>query len=94
MIDKHLHFQPKLSVFSYFVFLRLSIFQIIIDLQKQLNRTLKLTEPLEGVKFEYGYNTEAMTQVVKYWRDTYLAKWPEREALLNSLPQFTTEIQG
>ncbi|XP_061387768.1 juvenile hormone epoxide hydrolase 2 [Musca vetustissima] len=68
--------------------------EIITDLQKQLNRTLKLTEPLEGVKFEYGYNTDAMSQVVTYWRDTYLAKWPEREALLNSLPQFTTEIQG
>lgn len=63
-------------------------------MQKQLNRTLKLTEPLEGVQFQYGYNTEAMAQVVEYWREKYLAKWSERQQLLNNLPQFTTEIQG
>ncbi|KAI8119030.1 Juvenile hormone epoxide hydrolase 1 [Lucilia cuprina] len=68
--------------------------EIINDLQKQLNRTLKLTEPLERVNFEYGYNTDAMTQVVEYWREKYLAKWSERQEYLNSLPQFTTEIQG
>lgn len=67
---------------------------MIEDLQKQLNRTIKLTEPLEGVQFEYGYNTEATGQVVKYWRETYLAKWSERQKFLNSLPQYTTEIQG
>ncbi|TMW40264.1 hypothetical protein DOY81_014656, partial [Sarcophaga bullata] len=68
--------------------------KVIADLQKQLNRTLKLTEPLEGVQFEYGYNTDATAQVVKYWRETYLAKWSERQKFLNSLPQYTTEIQG
>lgn len=68
--------------------------EVITDLQKQLNRTLKLTEPLEGVNFEYGYNTDAMAQVVEYWRETYLAKWSGRQALLNTFPQHTTEIQG
>ncbi|XP_059226424.1 juvenile hormone epoxide hydrolase 1-like [Stomoxys calcitrans] len=68
--------------------------KIITDLRQQLNRTLKLTEPLEGVNFEYGYNTEAMSQVVTYWRDSYLTKWKQREMVLNELPQYTTEIQG
>ncbi|EDW02707.1 juvenile hormone epoxide hydrolase 1 [Drosophila grimshawi] len=66
----------------------------IEDLRQQLNRTLKLTEPLDGIAFEYGFNTNALEQYVEYWREKYLTKWDERQAFLNSLKQYTTEIQG
>jgi len=68
--------------------------EVIADLQKQLNRSLKLAEPLEEVKFQYGFNGDALQQIVDYWRDDYLPRWNEREEYLNSLPQYTTEIQG
>lgn len=66
----------------------------IQDLRQQLNRTLRLTEPLEGIAFEYGFNTNALAQFVEYWRDKYLTKWNQRQDYLNSLKQYKTEIQG
>ncbi|XP_075165249.1 juvenile hormone epoxide hydrolase 2-like [Haematobia irritans] len=68
--------------------------KILGDIKFQLNRSVDLGEPLEGVKFEYGYNIEALKNLVQYWRDSYLSKWDEREKFLNSMPQYTTQIQG
>nr|AEN03031.1 juvenile hormone epoxide hydrolase [Bactrocera minax] len=67
---------------------------IIDDLRTQLNRTWKFTAPLENIKFEYGFNSEALRHIVDYWRDYYLVKWSAHEDYLNSLPHFKTEIQG
>lgn len=66
----------------------------IEDLRKQLNRTLRLTPPLEGVGFEYGFNTDYLKKLVEYWRDDYLPRWREREVFLWQFNHFTTEIQG
>uniref|UniRef100_A0A0K8TLC3 Epoxide hydrolase n=1 Tax=Tabanus bromius TaxID=304241 RepID=A0A0K8TLC3_TABBR len=68
--------------------------EIIDDLRQRLNRTLNLHEPLEGVGFEYGVNTDYLAKFVKYWRDDYLARWREREIYLWRFPHFTTHIQG
>ncbi|XP_033251957.1 juvenile hormone epoxide hydrolase 1-like [Drosophila miranda] len=54
----------------------------ITDLFTRLNRTLRLTPPLEGVAFEYGFNTDYLKEVVEYWRDDYLPRWREREVFL------------
>ncbi|XP_068144789.1 juvenile hormone epoxide hydrolase 1 [Drosophila tropicalis] len=67
---------------------------IITDLKGQLSRPLKLQEPLEGVGFQYGFNSKELRNVVKYWRDTYLNKWSEREEYLKKFEHFQTEIQG
>uniref|UniRef100_A0A1L8EG16 Epoxide hydrolase n=1 Tax=Haematobia irritans TaxID=7368 RepID=A0A1L8EG16_HAEIR len=64
------------------------------DLRSQLNRTLRLTEPLEDVAFEYGFNTNFLKELVEYWRDDYLPRWREREVFLWQFNHFTTEIQG
>ncbi|XP_001360678.2 juvenile hormone epoxide hydrolase 1 [Drosophila pseudoobscura] len=66
----------------------------IEDLRQQLNRTLRLAEPLDGISFEYGFNSYALDQFVEYWRDKYLTKWDERQELFNKFKQYTTEIQG
>ncbi|XP_059225611.1 juvenile hormone epoxide hydrolase 1 [Stomoxys calcitrans] len=68
--------------------------EVIDELQSQLNKTFKLSEPLEGVILEYGSNSKDLKHVIKYWRDNYLPKWSEREKYLNTFPQYTTEIQG
>ncbi|XP_017483845.1 PREDICTED: juvenile hormone epoxide hydrolase 1 [Rhagoletis zephyria] len=67
---------------------------IIDDLRAQLNRTWKYAAPLDGIKFQYGFNTDALKHIVIYWREFYLPKWSQRQAYLNSLPHFKTEIQG
>ncbi|XP_054740688.1 juvenile hormone epoxide hydrolase 2-like [Anastrepha obliqua] len=66
----------------------------IDDLREQLNRTLRLTEPLENSNFKNGFNTKELQKIVKYWRDKYLPRWRERELFLWQFNHFTTEIQG
>lgn len=66
----------------------------IEELVAVLERPLDLPPPLEGVAFEYGVNSVALKEIVRYWRDDYLPRWPAREAFLNQFPQFKTQIQG
>lgn len=42
----------------------------------------------------YGIDTTALQDFVNYWGGQYLDKWPQREAILNEVPHFKTEIQG
>lgn len=67
---------------------------LIADLQTDLKRPLKLVAPLEGVAFEYGVNSVALQEIVRYWRDDYLPRWEQREKFLNQFTQFKTQIQG
>ncbi|KAH8261110.1 hypothetical protein KR044_003598 [Drosophila immigrans] len=67
---------------------------IIADLKTQLDRPLNLQEPLEGVGFEYGFNSQELQKVVKYWSNNYLSKWNEREQFLKQFEHFQTEVQG
>lgn len=51
--------------------------------------------PLEDAAWHsYGIDTQTLLDFVRYWGGEYLDKWPQREALLNSVPHFETEIQG
>merc|ERR1711892_203059 len=52
----------------------------------------RLSPPLEGSKFEYGFNTEFLKEIAKYWLEEF--NWSSQEALLNSFPQFLTNIDG
>lgn len=63
-------------------------------LRARLNETIDLHAPLEGVNNEYGINANKMVSFIRYWKDDYMERWPERLAFLNSLPHFLTEIQG
>jgi len=53
---------------------------------------LRYQPSLEGTNFEYGFNPEVMKNVLDFWRNKY--NWKEREAKLNSLPQFVTQVAG
>ncbi|XP_047100426.1 juvenile hormone epoxide hydrolase 1-like [Schistocerca piceifrons] len=65
---------------------------VIQDLHEKLKSTPKLTPPLEGVGFEYGFNSEYLKEVVEFWRTQY--DWREREKFLNQFPQFKTTVSG
>lgn len=67
---------------------------VITKLRNRLAEPLNLVEPLEGAGFRYGFNKYKLEEFIKYWRDDYLPRWNERQTFLNSLPQFTTNIQG
>uniref|UniRef100_A0A182NAI9 Epoxide hydrolase N-terminal domain-containing protein n=1 Tax=Anopheles dirus TaxID=7168 RepID=A0A182NAI9_9DIPT len=67
---------------------------VIEKLRAKLDDVPTLTPPLEGTAFEYGFNTDRLKEIIKYWRTTYLGKWGEREKYLNQFPHFHTQIQG
>lgn len=66
----------------------------IEKLKQKLEDAGPFAEPLEGVAFQYGFNSNKLKDILKYWKDDYLPKWSEQEKYLNSLPQFKTKIQG
>ncbi|KPJ20092.1 Juvenile hormone epoxide hydrolase [Papilio machaon] len=65
---------------------------MIEDLKKRINKHRTLTPPLEGIAFQYGFNTIELEGYLKYWAEEYPFK--EREKVLNQFPQFKTNIQG
>uniref|UniRef100_A0A2A4K8F5 Epoxide hydrolase n=1 Tax=Heliothis virescens TaxID=7102 RepID=A0A2A4K8F5_HELVI len=64
----------------------------IKDLKDRLKRSRSFTPPLEGVGFEYGFNSGQLDSWLKYWANEYQFK--EREKFFNQFPQFKTNIQG
>lgn len=48
--------------------------------------------PLQGVNFQYGFDTEYLQKIVEYWANKY--NWREREKILNSVSQYRTQISG
>ncbi|XP_059619429.1 juvenile hormone epoxide hydrolase 2-like [Phlebotomus argentipes] len=68
--------------------------EVIKKLKEKLEDFPELHAPLEGVNFEYGFNSNHLKQVVKYWKDGYLSKWGLRQTYLNKYPHYKTKIQG
>ncbi|KAJ8938570.1 hypothetical protein NQ314_011429 [Rhamnusium bicolor] len=66
--------------------------QILKDLQQRLANALPFQAPLEGVKQNYGINTNLLKDIVEFWKTKY--DWREREKYLNQYPQFTVSVQG
>ncbi|XP_055594687.1 juvenile hormone epoxide hydrolase 1-like [Uranotaenia lowii] len=67
---------------------------VIKRLRSKLEDVPHLAEPLEGVAFEYGFNSVHLKEILEYWRTSYLDRWDQREKFLNQYPQFKTQIQG
>jgi pimeloyl-ACP methyl ester carboxylesterase len=65
--------------------------QVLDDLRERLERD-QIPEPLFDSKFNYGFNGHYLRKVIDYWRRDF--DWRRQEKLLNSLPQFKTQIQG
>lgn len=67
---------------------------MIKKLKSRLDDAGPFTAPLEGVAFEYGFNSNRLQEVLDYWKNSYLPKWTERQEFLNQIRQFKTQIQG
>jgi juvenile hormone epoxide hydrolase len=68
---------------------------VIDDLKTRLKTELnsnRLVDPLEGIGFEYGFNSKFLKTVGQHWLNKY--DWRAREKLLNKYPQFKTKIGG
>ena len=66
--------------------------KVLVDLKERLNRAKRLTPALEGIGFEYGFNSGYMINVLDYWMNQY--DWRKQESHLNSFPQFKTSVGG
>uniref|UniRef100_A0A1B6DID8 Epoxide hydrolase n=2 Tax=Clastoptera arizonana TaxID=38151 RepID=A0A1B6DID8_9HEMI len=66
--------------------------EIITDLQQRLKMVQPFQPPLEGIGFQYGFNTMYLKTVLEFWKNKY--SWKDRQVYLNSLPQYTTEVSG
>jgi len=71
--------------------------KILTDLKNRLKLEAspegsRLTPPLEGIGFQYGFNTNFLKKVQDHWLNKY--DWRAREKLLNKYPQFKTTING
>lgn len=63
------------------------------DLNERLDKARITHSVLENSpNFEYGFNVNYLKDVVKYWKNSF--SWRKQESIINSFPQFTTEIEG
>ncbi|XP_041971935.1 juvenile hormone epoxide hydrolase-like isoform X2 [Aricia agestis] len=65
---------------------------MIKDLKDRLRDRHPLATPLEGIAFEYGFNSKSLEGWLKYWAEEY--PFSARQDFLNKYPQFKTNIQG
>ncbi|KAM4694678.1 epoxide hydrolase 1 [Discoglossus pictus] len=61
------------------------------DLFQRIDQT-RYTEPLEGSRFNYGFNSTHLRKVVSYWRNAF--SWKKQLEILNKYPHFKTKIEG
>jgi epoxide hydrolase len=61
------------------------------DLRERLHRT-RFPGPLPGDGWDVGVPVGYLRELVGYWADSY--DWRAQEKLLNSFPQFVTEVDG
>lgn len=61
------------------------------DLQYRLQHT-RWTDDLDNGDWSYGANAAYIRSLVEHWHSVY--DWRSREAMINALPHFRTEIDG
>jgi len=64
---------------------------VLEDLRHRLE-SARFVEPIEGTKFNYGFNADYLKQVVEYWKTKF--DWRKQERELNKFDQFMTQIEG
>ena len=65
--------------------------EVLSDLRQRLART-RWPDQLPEAGWDYGTNRTYLQHLVNYWLEGY--DWRAQERLLNTFPQFTTEIDG
>jgi pimeloyl-ACP methyl ester carboxylesterase len=64
---------------------------VLTDLRARL-RNPRIPAPLQGDGWALGTDTRYLRELVTYWRDRF--DWRTQERALNTMEQFTTEIDG
>jgi len=64
---------------------------VLTDLRERLTRT-RWPDAIPGADWDYGTNLAYLQALVQYWHDSY--DWRAQERLLNTFPQFSTQIDG
>jgi hypothetical protein len=85
-------FYHNYSLFSNVISIVTLLFQVVKDLKDRLKNHRPYTPPLEGIGFEYGFNTKTLDSWVQYWQNSY--NFAEREKFFNQFPHYKTKIQG
>ncbi|CAG7712467.1 unnamed protein product [Allacma fusca] len=52
----------------------------------------RLVPPLEGTKFQFGFNPFVLNHFLEHWINKY--HWKDREEILNRFPQYKMELSG
>jgi len=52
----------------------------------------RLAPPLEGIGFEYGFNSNYLREIGQHWLNNF--DWRKEEKRLNSMTHFKTSIEG
>src|SRR5215469_18325626 len=65
--------------------------EVLMDLRQRLART-RWPDSLPDAGWDYGTNLAYLQQFIAYWQQSY--DWRAWERVLNSFPQFTTQIDG
>ncbi|KAF8384851.1 hypothetical protein PRIPAC_73993 [Pristionchus pacificus] len=66
---------------------------VLEDLKNRVASTRISHEVLEDANsFEYGFNANYLKKVLDHWQTKY--DWRKQEVILNSWPQFITEVEG
>ncbi|XP_040492055.1 epoxide hydrolase 1 [Ursus maritimus] len=63
----------------------------IEDLHRRID-SVRLTPPLEDVRFHFGFNSKYLSKVLSYWRNDF--DWKKQVEILNRYPHFKTKIEG
>ncbi|XP_045507046.1 juvenile hormone epoxide hydrolase-like isoform X1 [Colias croceus] len=65
---------------------------VVKDIKERLRDRHPLTPPLEGIAFEYGFNSKQLESWLKYWAEEY--PFSARERYINQYKHYKTNIQG
>ena len=80
--------QDDTTIYSY----KVNVSEDALEDLKVRLATSRLSEDLEESTFEYGMQTKVLRSVLDYWQHRY--DWRKHEDILNSFPQFETQIEG
>ncbi|XP_050680539.1 juvenile hormone epoxide hydrolase-like [Leptidea sinapis] len=81
--------KPDLSIKPFYV--EFSV-EMIRELRNLLLHRRQFVPPIEDAGFNYGFNSNFLTQVLDYWQNKY--NFAEREKFLNKYNHYKTKIQG
>ena len=64
---------------------------VLNDLRRRLDNA-RYVEPINGVNFNYGFNSDYLKNVVEHWKTKF--DWRKQELILNKYNHFMTQICG